>query len=256
MQADKKRGIFGQTVYAYAALDSTNARASELAVRGAAEGTVVIADRQYAGRGRMQRIWESPAGGGLWFSVILRPCARPARGAQLTLVAAVAVAAALRAATGVPCMIKWPNDLLVDGRKLCGILSEMVLDAEGIDYVVIGIGINVNLLKTDFSAALAEAVTSVYLETGKVWDKEPILQAILTSFAFWYGVWLEEGFEKIRVAWLWHSCTIGKLVRVKDDGREDFSGIAEGMGSDGCLLVRGNDGITEKIDFGEIDLGN
>lgn len=256
MQADKKRGIFGRTVYAYALLDSTNVRAAELAVQGAVEGTLVITERQSAGRGRMERVWESPAGGGLWFSLILHPAVQPAHGAQLTLVAAVAIATALRETTGIACTIKWPNDLLVAGKKLCGILSEMILDEDGIAYAIIGIGINVNLVKSDFSAEVAQAATSVYLETGRAWDKDVILREILTAFEIWYGIWLEDGFARIRVEWLKYSCSIGKSVTVKDDMRAFFSGIIVGMDTDGSLIVRSNDGITEKFDCGEIDLTN
>lgn len=256
MQAEKRCRILDQTVWSYASLDSTNVRAAELAALGAREGTLVVADRQSAGRGRMKRVWDSPAGGGLWFSLILRPNVQPEHGAQLTLVAAVAVAVALREATCLKCAIKWPNDLLVNGRKLCGILSEMVLDDSEIAYAVVGIGLNVNLRKEDFSGELADAATSVCLETGRIWDRNAVLQAILASFETWYGIWLENGFERIRVEWLKRSCTIGNLVKVRDDDQEIFSGIAEGMDVDGCLIVRDKDGITEKFDFGEIHLCN
>ncbi|MEG1726652.1 MAG: biotin--[acetyl-CoA-carboxylase] ligase [Acidaminococcaceae bacterium] len=252
----KAKNIIGQPLYYYKTIDSTNSKATELAEKGAMEGTIVQADQQTAGKGRLQRKWESPAGRGLWFSLILRPKIDPQYGAQATLLTAVALVEALKNSTGITCQIKWPNDILIKGKKLAGILSEMRLSGEQIDYIVIGIGLNVDLGREDFGEILSTIASSVYLETGKQCNREKILEAILKSMGKWYNIWQETGFERVRERWLASNCTIGRVVKVKDQDKELFSGLAIDIDDYGCLLVKSRDGITKKFDFGEISIRN
>jgi BirA family transcriptional regulator, biotin operon repressor / biotin---[acetyl-CoA-carboxylase] ligase len=246
--------IIGKPLKYYAVLDSTNLKAQELAEKGAEEGTIVQADRQSAGKGRLGRIWKSSAENGLWFTIILRPKIDPKYGAQATLLAAVAVVEALEAATGIKSAIKWPNDILVNRKKICGILSEMYLNADMINYVIVGIGINVNMTKKDFKEKLSDIATSVYLQSGIKQDRNKLLEAFRVSLEKWYDVWLTEGFEKVRAQWLLYNGTIGSFVKVKDNDNEIFSGIAEGVDDYGCLLVRNFDGVSQSFDFGEISI--
>ncbi|MBP2631881.1 MAG: birA 1 [Firmicutes bacterium] len=246
--------IVNRLILRYDVLDSTNTKAMKLAKDGAVEGTVVIADRQSLGRGRLGRAWQSPAGKGLWFTLILRPEILPEFGAQATLLMAVAVVEALEKVTGLTTRIKWPNDIVVDNKKLCGILSELTLTEEGIDYAIVGVGININLDREDFKEDLAERASSVFLQTGKIWDRDIILTAILKSFEKWYNSWHKNGFFDIREEWQSKNCTLGNVVSVKDNDREIFCGTAMNIDDYGCLQVRSKDGITKTFDFGEISI--
>ena len=222
--------ILHDKIYYYEQLDSTNLKALELAKQGAAEGTIVIAARQTAGRGRMRRKWESPEGKGLWFSMILRPTIAAEYCAQITLLTAVAAVKALQVLTDKKFSIKWPNDIMLDGKKVCGILAEMALTADGsIEYAVVGIGININMSSEDFGAQLEATATSLYLATGIEYEHEQVLKAFLDEFDLLYSHWHCCGFALIRQDWLDYSCTLGHKVTVRDNDTEIYSGVAEDM---------------------------
>ena len=245
--------ILHNQIQYYEELASTNLKALELAKQGAAGGTVVVAARQTAGRGRMRRKWESPEGKGLWFSVILRPTIAAEYCAQITLLAAVAAAQALQRLTNKNFSIKWPNDIMLDGKKICGILAEMALAADGsIEYAVVGIGININMSSEDFGALLT--ATSLYLATGIEYEHEQVLKAFLDEFDLLYSHWHCCGFALIRQDWLDYSCTLGHKVTVRDNDTEIYSGVAEDMDDYGSLLVRNAAGKIESFDFGEISI--
>ena len=245
--------ILHNQIQYYEELASTNLKALELAKQGAAGGTVVVAARQTAGRGRMRRKWESPEGKGLWFSVILRPTIAAEYCAQITLLAAVAAAQALQRLTNKNFSIKWPNDIMLDGKKICGILAEMALAADGsIEYAVVGIGININMSSEDFGALLT--ATSLYLATGIEYEHEQVLKAFLDEFDLLYSHWHCCGFALIRQDWLDYSCTLGHKVIVRDNDTEIYSGVAEDMDDYGSLLVRNAAGKIESFDFGEISI--
>ena len=245
--------ILHNQIQYYEELASTNLKALELAKQGAAGGTVVVAARQTAGRGRMRRKWESPEGKGLWFSVILRPTIAAEYCAQITLLAAVAAVQALQRLTNKNFSIKWHNDIMLDGKKICGILAEMALAADGsIEYAVVGIGININMSSEDFGALLT--ATSLYLATGIEYEHEQVLKAFLDEFSLLYSHWHSCGFASIRQAWLANSCTLGQKVIVKDNDTEIYSGTAEDMDDYGSLLVRNAAGKIESFDFGEISI--
>ena len=244
-----------QNLQYFAELDSTNVTAKEFAEKGAAEGTVIQAGKQLSGKGRLGRVWESQAGKGLWFSMILRPTVAAEYGAQITLLTAVAVARILQLLTNKNFAIKWPNDILLDGKKICGILSEMALDVEGdIDYTIVGIGININMSSEDFGAQLAATATSLCLATGIEYEREQVLRAFLDEFGRLYSHWQLHGFDDIRRSWLQYSCTLGHKVVVKDNDEEIYSGVAEDMDDYGSLLVRNAAGEIGSFDFGEISI--
>lgn len=191
----------GRILYSMDQVDSTNRVAQLLADRGAPEGTLVVARSQTAGRGRLGRSWASPPGKGLWFSIVLTPAAPPAIVPQIPLVAAVAVARGLAEAAHIAVSIKWPNDIMIKGRKLCGILAESRTQGDKLTYVILGIGLNTNATREDFPPGLADIATSIFLETGAQVKDIRLLGAILNEIERWYDLWLDKGFEPVRAAW-------------------------------------------------------
>ncbi len=235
-------------------LESTNLTAASAAAAGAPAGTVIVAERQSGGRGRLHRAWVSPRGG-LWFSIILRPQIDPALAPQLTLLAGVAVAQAVRRLyhTDRVC-IKWPNDLLLDGKKICGILAELQLDAAGgIDYAVLGIGLNVAQRPEDFPPGLRATAASLNAALGGQWSCMDVLRAVLAEFSALYEAWLQDS-GQLLPQWKRLNCTLGRQVVVRDDDQEIFRGTAVDLDSQGALLVRGSDGMQRSFDFGEISI--
>jgi BirA family biotin operon repressor/biotin-[acetyl-CoA-carboxylase] ligase len=230
-------------------VDSTNRLALELAREGAAEGTVVIADRQTAGRGRLQRAWQSPAGCNLYLSVILRPEVPPEDLAQVTLLAGVAAAEAVAAVCPEGLSIKWPNDLLIRGRKVCGILTEMRTEA-GRHALVVGIGLNVNIGRQDFDPGLRQSATSLREETGRLISREEMAVVLCGRLGFWYDTFLAEGFEPVRREWLARSAMVGQRARVlfRDEVQE---GIVTGIDRDGALLIRPDSGSVLRVVAGD-----
>ena len=242
----------GQVLHCYEELGSTNDRAKELAEEGAEHGEVVVAEKQTEGRGRRGREWVSPARRNVAFSVVLRPEALPpVRAPELTLAASLAVCDALRQA-GVPCGIKWPNDVLAGGRKIAGILTEMEAEPDRVHWVVVGVGVNVNARPEDFPPELRGEATSILIERGQPAPRALFLAALLSGLEAWYDVHEEQGFEPIREAWRARSVTLGREVSVKTDG-EDVVGLAEDIDGQGALLVRTPRGV-KRIFSGEVAL--
>ena len=241
----------GQTLHWYEELGSTSDRAKELADEGADPGTVVVAETQTAGRGRRGRVWASPPRRNLYFSVILRPELPPARAPELTLVASVALCDALRQA-GVQAGIKWPNDLLVSGRKIAGILTELAAEPDRVHWVVVGAGVNVNARAEDFPEELRAAATSVLLERGQAAPRALFAAACFTALEEWLDRHAEDGFGPVRDAWRERSVTLGREVIVEADGRE-IAGNAEDIDESGALLVRSRAGV-ERILSGDVTL--
>ena len=241
----------GQTLHWYEELGSTSDRAKELADEGADPGTVVVAETQTAGRGRRGRVWASPPRRNLYFSVILRPELPPARAPELTLVASVALCDALRQA-GVQAGIKWPNDLLVSGKKIAGILTELAAEPDRVHWVVVGAGVNVNARAEDFPEELRAAATSVLLERGQAAPRALFAAACFTALEEWLDRHAEDGFGPVRDAWRERSVTLGREVIVEADGRE-IAGNAEDIDESGALLVRSRAGV-ERILSGDVTL--
>jgi BirA family biotin operon repressor/biotin-[acetyl-CoA-carboxylase] ligase len=211
-----------------------------MAKEGAPEGTVVIAGEQAAGKGRHGRNWSSPAGTGLYLSVILRPNLPQEQLWQTAFVAAVAAAEAIAETSGLPVQVKWPNDVLVNGRKVCGILIE---ETRGL--LIVGIGINVNTL--EFPSEIAEKATSIALELGHPVEDNLVDEALLSALGRRYEQYLTEGFGPIFQAWGALDCTVGSRVFT-----ETIEGTALGMSSDGNLLVEAADGVARLVTAGDV----
>lgn len=226
----------GRTVHFFESLASTNTTAFELAREGAFHGDVVIAEAQTQGKGRRGRGWASTPGKNLTCSVVLRPEVAPQRAAELTLLGAVALAETLVEA-GVPALIKWPNDVLVNGRKVAGVLTELSADVERVQFVVLGVGVNLNAAKADWPPDVAEAATSVMLERGAPVPRALFAAALFTRLERWLERWSNEGFEPLRAAWKARSATLGHEVLVREERRE-LRGMAEDIDDTGALLVR------------------
>ncbi len=232
----------GHTVHAFETVDSTQAVLGRLAVEGVPEGTVVVARHQTAGRGSRGRSWWDTPGASLLLSMLLRPAVPAAQVAQLSLVAGLAVADALEAACDAPAQIRWPNDVLIDGRKVCGVLPEAVSRANGhVGYVLLGIGINVG--QREFPRELRDAATSLLLATGVAHDPLRLLGAVLEALDRRYHEWLKVGFAGLRDDWRRLAHTLGQRVRIAD-GRE---GVAVDVDDTGALLVDAGRGVLARV---------
>ncbi len=222
-------------------LESTSRTLRELAEVAEPEGTVVVAEEQRAGRGRLGRGWASPRGG-LWFSVLLRPPVAPSEAPKLTLMAGVAVADALRRNLGLDARLKWPNDVLVSGKKLCGILAESRSDGK-LEYVIVGIGINANFLVSALPEQLRNSAITVREVLRRPVDRMALLRAILKELDTAYAAFRAGGTAKLLARWRELSETLGRKVRV-----ETATGFVEGVAEDidglGALVVRTPDGTA------------
>jgi len=209
---------------------------------------VVVADHQTEGRGKGERVWVSSPGDSLCVSFLVRPRRPLSEICQATLVAAVGIRDGL-SRVGVDARIKWPNDLLVGGRKLCGILCELVTTPDGdLDYLIVGFGLNVRT--PPLPDALKGLVTSVTAETGRDVSRFTVLSHVLSALDDWFGRWEDRGFDPIRHAWLNHSCTIGRRVTLTT-GDAAVTGIATDMGANGSLGIRDESGVCHRFLFGE-----
>jgi BirA family biotin operon repressor/biotin-[acetyl-CoA-carboxylase] ligase len=241
---------FQPQIQRYESLPSTNLEAARLAAEGAAEGLCVVAREQTAGRGRLQREWQSPKDAGLYFSIILRPTFPQQDWPILTLMAAVAIHEALREAFEIEADIKWPNDLLVNDKKICGILAETVETKSG-RAVIVGIG--VNLLERAVPEALKREATAVELVTNRPAEADTLLEPLTRALARFYGLLgSTDGSQKIFAEWTSRSSfALGKLVRVVE-GEESFLGTTRGLERDGALRVETDDGKIRVVRAGDV----
>nr|WP_230986684.1 biotin--[acetyl-CoA-carboxylase] ligase [Cohnella fermenti] len=227
---------FGRNVRVHEVVSSTQDVLRELAEEGAPEGTLVIAEQQNQGRGRMGRSWVSPAGKGIWMSLLLRPNVPLLQTPQLTLLAAVALNRAIERVTGLDIGIKWPNDLLVDGKKITGILLESAAEDERIRYVVVGMGVSVNLEASDYPEEVAAKAVSLRMACGRMLDRTELIAEILKEFEDLYAVYNASGFETIRLLWEARSINLNKpTVLTTASGR--IEGIPRGISEMGALIV-------------------
>lgn len=246
---------FGRRLHLLGETDSTQRVALELARNGAEEGTLVIAERQTAGRGRMGRSWHSPAGKGIYMSLILKPDLPLHQAPQLTLLTSVAVVRAIRMLVPkVDVQIKWPNDLLVRGRKLCGILLESSAENERLQHVVAGIGISVNLSEEDYPEELRSIATSLRMESGETVNRAELIAQCMAQLEQWYEVYLQQGFPPIRTLWEAYAETIGRKVSIRSGGRT-VTGLAIGLDDYGGLIVDTGDGGNQTIYTWDNDSG-
>lgn len=232
---------------------STNDVARELASKGAPEGVVVIAEMQTAGRGRLQRRWFSPRGG-LYFSIVLRPGIKARDAAKLAFVASLAVAEVLKERYGLPVEVKWPNDVLVNAKKICGVLVETEARGEEIGYAIIGIGVNVNIdVEKELPEELRASTTSIMNELGLEVRLDEIFKYILEKLEDLYEEFLRSGFSRILERWKRYAGFLGKTVEVSS-GSERLQGLALDIDHEGALIVRLSDGGTRRFLVGEISL--
>lgn len=244
---------YGKTLEWVASCESTQIIAHQLAQQGVADGTVVLTEEQTAGRGRMARKWDSAYGRGIWMSVILRPDVPLHRAPQFTLITAVAVVRAIEEVTGLRPDIKWPNDILLNGRKCTGILTELQSDADGIQALIIGIGLNANQDLEDFSDEVKEIATSLKMENGEAVSRQQLVRAILYHLEQYTAIYIKEGFGVLKLMWESYSTTIGKPVRARM-AKETLEGIAEGITDDGVLQLRTADGKLHGIYSADIEM--
>ncbi len=238
--------VIGGILHARDEVESTQVELARLAAAGAAEGTVVTARHQRAGRGRLGRVWWDRAGESLLLSVLLRPAVAPARAPQITLMGALAVVDAVAVETGLAAAIRWPNDVTVAGRKVCGILAEAATSADGrLERVILGIGLNVN--QEEFPPEVATRAASLRLLTGRVQDGPRLLAALLGALDARYREF-RAGDGALHAAWRRHCVTLGQRIRAAD-GAE---GVAEDLDERGALLVRADDGTVWRVAAGEI----
>ena len=245
--------VMGCRVEYFVELTSTNDEAKKMAAKGCSEGTVVVAECQTGGKGRLGRSWFTPPGRGLWFSVVLRPPVNPAETPQATMLVAVAVARAIWEHTGVAAAIKWPNDILVNDKKLCGILVELNAEMDQVNFLVAGMGINVNIPGKDFPPEIRDTATSLQAESGRHIPRVPLLRALLASLEEWYRVWLEQGFDPVLTEWRRLCVTLDCPITVHTV-RESYTGHAIDVDKTGALLVRMEDGGIERLLAGEVTL--
>ncbi|GAA0347822.1 bifunctional biotin--[acetyl-CoA-carboxylase] synthetase/biotin operon repressor [Bacillus carboniphilus] len=246
IQRDLHTKTLGKKVYYHDTVTSTQKIAHELAGQGAQEGTLVIADQQESGRGRMDRQWYSPKGTGVWMSLILRPKLLPTQTPQFTLLTAVAVAQSIEEVTGITPDIKWPNDLLIRGKKCTGILTELQAEADQVRYMIIGIGINVNQDASDFPEELQEIATSLKMVKKQEIPRAKLVQEILRRLEKLYDLYIQLGFEPIKLLWESYSTTIGKTINARTMNR-NIVGKAIGLSHDGVLLLEDEEGVQHRI---------
>lgn len=262
LQWGLKTSVVGRRISSYASTESTMEIAHRLAIAGEPEGHAVFAEEQTRGRGRLGRTWQSPAGQGIYVSVLLRPKLAPADAPLLTVLAAVALVEAIRETTSLDARIKWPNDILFgdkkvapqggtpgegNHRKVAGILTELHSELNQVHAAILGIGLNVNTPRT----GLPKFATSLAIERGEPCDRLDVARGLLTALDRWYAEWTRHGAARLLAAWHSASMTLGRRVRVACQDRS-VDGEATGMGPDGALLVRTDTGQIETITAGEV----
>ncbi|ALS78402.1 biotin--acetyl-CoA-carboxylase ligase [Planococcus kocurii] len=255
IQTGLKTKSIGREIEYVESCASTQIIAHQLAQEGAPDGTVVLTETQTAGRGRLARKWDSAANKGAWMSIILRPDVAPQKAPQFTLVTAVAVVRAIEEVTGLQPQIKWPNDILLNGKKCTGILTELQSDADGIQALIIGIGLNINQEKDDFDAEVQDIATSLKMESGEAVNRQKLVQSLLFYMELYTHMYIEEGFAMLKILWESYSTTIGQPVRARMTN-QTLEGIAEGITDDGVLQLRTADGKLHGIYSADIEMTN
>lgn len=205
----------GKNIHHFESVESTQKVAHQLSYNDTPEGTVIIAEEQTSGRGRMDRKWHSPKYTGVWMSLILRPAIPPAKAPQLTLLAAVAIVQAIEETTGLKPEIKWPNDILINGKKVTGILTELQAEADRIHSIIIGIGINVNQKQEDFPLDLQTTATSLAIEKGEAVSRTELVRNVFKHMEKLYFIYLEKGFFPIKLLWESFAISIGRTLRAR-----------------------------------------
>lgn len=241
----------GRVIHHFDSLPSTNELAFRMATDGAEHGEVVVTEQQTAGKGRRGRAWVSPPNLNLYFSAILRPELPPHRAPELTLVAAVALAETLSEA-GAEARIKWPNDVQIDGLKVAGILTELSANPDQVNFVVLGIGVNLNAQPEHFPEEVRATATSLSQVLGQRVPRAVFTASLWTRLEEWLELYLETGFDAVRQRWKALSATLGQEVLVRTD-RQELRGVAEDIDVSGALLVRTAEGSLERVLAGDVE---
>lgn len=242
----------GRKIFFSHEIDSTNDWTKELALLGAEEGTVAIAETQTSGRGRLNRVWFSPKGG-LYFSVVFRPKLMPTEATKLVFVAGLAVTESLHELYGLHVETKWPNDVLVNGRKVCGILAEMNTTGDSVNFIVVGIGINANFdTKNELPQKLWENTTSLESELDKKVQLDALFRAVVERLECIYEIFLKEGFAPVLREWKKYAGFLGCKVKVISDA--EMVGLALDVEDDGALTIKLQEGAVKRVLAGDISL--
>jgi len=242
----------GRSIHHFHAMDSTNSMAYQLALQGAEEGEIVVAESQKKGRGRLGRKWFSPPLSNLYLSVILRPEIPPQQASLMTLMAAVATAGAIHKFSALQPMIKWPNDILLKNRKVAGLLNEIHSETDRIHFVILGIGVNLNMDEKMFSKEIRSLATSLKREMGQSVSRKAFLQILLEELEIWYETFLEDGAAPILKAWRDKAQIEGRPVKVISFG-EVLSGTAIDVDNDGALILETKEGERKRVVAGDIE---
>jgi len=232
-----KTKLFAKRIVSYRTLGSTNDVAKQLADSGAPEGTLIVAEEQTKGRGRLGRSWHSPPKCGLYFTLILRPPIPPAKAPALSICAALAVIDSLRELFGIQVFTKWPNDVLINRKKVCGILTELVTRGNGVDSVIVGVGMNVNNKREDFPKDLRKTATSLAIELGEEVSRLEVLKRFLLEFERDYLLFSNSGLAPFRNHYRECSAVLGRSVKIRC-GDKLLSGIAEDIDEEGSLILK------------------
>lgn len=243
----------GRNIHYSESVKSTQEIAQKLSHEKCEEGTLVVADEQTGGRGRLGRAWQSPKGTGIWMSLILRPDLPLQKAPQLTLLAAVSVTKAIYKVTGLHAEIKWPNDILLKGKKTVGILTELQAEADRIHAVIIGIGLNVNVTHEDFNEDVKKIATSLKIESEKETKRAELIAAILEEMETLYEEYLSNGFGLIKLLWEGYANSIGRRIRVRTMNTQ-LEGIATGITDEGVLLLEDDEGKVHSIYSADIEI--
>ncbi|MEH7114804.1 biotin--[acetyl-CoA-carboxylase] ligase [Neobacillus niacini] len=246
-------GFIGKNLHYEETVDSTQKIAHRLAYENAPEGTVIIAEEQVSGRGRMDRKWHSPKYTGIWMSIILRPNIPLPKAPQLTLLAAVAIVQAIEERTGLLPEIKWPNDILLNGKKVTGILTELEAEADRINSIIIGMGINVNQTNEDFPNELKGIATSILIEKGEKVSRADLIKGIFVKLEKLYLLYLAEGFFPIKLLWESYAISIGRNITARTLSHS-IIGKALGITDDGVLMIEDEHGKIHHVYSADIEL--
>lgn len=245
-------GWLGKELLFFKETDSTNDELKRRAARGAGEGLMAVADVQTKGKGRRGRGWENPAGVNIAMSYLLRPSFLPDTAPMMTLVMAMAAAKGIHDTSGLDAKIKWPNDIVIDGRKLAGILTEMTAEPDYIHYVVIGTGINVN--GKDFPESIKDRATSMYMEGGRLYSRAEVAAAVTDSFEEYYDIFCQKG-NMSELKSMYDRCCVNVGARVKVlDPKEKYEATAHGIDDYGRLLITKEDGTEDTVYAGEVSV--
>lgn len=250
-----KTNFIGKDLYIFNEVGSTNTIAKYLSENDVSTGSAIISEKQTGGKGRSGKSWQSPLGG-IWLSIILNPNVDSSKIPIITLATGVAVERSLEKIGIENPEIKWPNDILIDGKKVCGILTEAITKLNSIETVIVGVGIDVNLNIKDFPEDLQKTTTSIEHELGKRIDENQLIKIFFEEFEKIYELYSHEKYEEILKEWRKSSYSIGKIVEVKKPYKKPYDAYVVGISNDGALVVEKYDGTLEKVISGECTIKN